>query len=52
MIPQGDKLIKSSSVTAKEIKEDRGQSYKNTNGVCLFNPHSFNEYSLGSYTVN
>lgn len=51
VIPQGDKLIKSSSVTAEEIKENRGQSYKSTTSVCWFIPHSFNKYSLSSYAV-
>lgn len=43
VIPQGDKLIKSSSVTAKEIKKNRGQICKSNTSVCLFILHSFNE---------
>lgn len=46
----GNKLIKSSRVKAKEIKENRGQSYNTTTIVCISIPHLFNEYYLSSDT--
>ena len=51
VIPQGDKLIKSLLVTAKEIKENWGQSYTSATSVCLFISHLFSYFLIHFFLI-